>query len=139
LPVGAKVYAGGHDQTVGAVGAGVVEDGSAMYATGTVECICPVLSEKRLSRELREGNLCCYDYTLRGKYTTVAYSLTGGNILQWFKNEFGQPETGIPLSELTARNTGDLAVVHPKPERVAGYDAKFAKYKKLYPALKTLR
>ena len=93
LPPGVKVYAGGHDQTVCALGAGVVEDGSAMYATGTVECICPVLSGMRRSRDLRESNLCCYDYTLPGKQTTVAYSLTGGNILQWFKNEFGQPES----------------------------------------------
>lgn len=92
LPPGVKVYAGGHDQTVCALGAGVVEDGSAMYATGTVECICPVLSAPRRSRDLRESNLCCYDYTLPGKQTTVAYSLTGGNILQWFKNEFGQLE-----------------------------------------------
>ncbi|MCK5843152.1 MAG: hypothetical protein KAG97_00510 [Victivallales bacterium] len=273
LPKGVKVYAGGHDQTVGAVGAGVVEDGVAMYATGTVECICPVLSEKCASRELREANLCCYDYAIQGKYTTVAYSLTGANILQWFKNEFGQPEaakasetgrnvyellleavpeantdiialphftptgtphfdaaatgailglrlstsrgeilkallegvalemrlnldimersgmcvdkfiatgggaksakwiqlkanalnrpisvleieeagcfgaamiamsaeTNIPLSELTAKGRNDLATLAPDPNLVATYDAKFAKYKKLYPTLKKLR
>ena len=41
LPEGVPVVAGGHDQPCGALGAGVVEPGLAMYATGTVECICP--------------------------------------------------------------------------------------------------
>jgi xylulokinase len=92
LPPGVKVVTGGHDQTICALGAGAFEAGTAMYATGTVECICPVLAEKVLSPALHKNNLCCYDYSLPGKYTTVAYSLTGGNILQWFKEEFGQLE-----------------------------------------------
>jgi len=100
LSKGVKVFTGGHDQTVGALGAGVVEEESAMYATGTVECICPVFSTPHISRELCENNLCCYDFTLPDKYTTVAYSLTGGNILQWFKNEFGH------LEMLQAENSG---------------------------------
>lgn len=106
LNPGVKVYTGGHDQTVGAFGAGVTEDGSAMYATGTVECICPVFSEPHSSEELFQNNLCCYDFTLPNKYTTVAYSLTGGNILQWFKNEFGQPE--VMESETTGKNPYEL-------------------------------
>jgi len=89
---GVKVVAGGHDQTVGALGAGIVVPGSAMYATGTVDCFCPALSEFSQSEELYSGNLCCYDFPLPETYTTVAYSLTGGNILKWFRDEFGQTE-----------------------------------------------
>ncbi len=89
---GVKVVAGGHDQTVGALGAGITEPGSSMYATGTVDCFCPALSEFRQSSELYNGNLSCYDFPLPGTYTTVAYSLTGGNILKWFRDEFGQTE-----------------------------------------------
>ena len=92
LGSGVKIVAGGHDQTVGALGAGIVEPGSAMYATGTVDCFCPALSEFRQSKELYNGNLCCYDFPLPETYTTVAYSLTGGNILKWFRDEFGQKE-----------------------------------------------
>jgi len=92
LGCGVKVVTGGHDQTVGALGAGIVEPGSAMYATGTVDCFCPALSEFSQSEELYAGNLCCYDFPLPETYTTVAYSLTGGNILKWFRDEFGQKE-----------------------------------------------
>ena len=86
------VVAGGHDQNCAALGAGVTEPGMCMYATGTVECFCPVLAKPSFSAELQRNNLCCYDYTMKGKYTSVAYSLTGGNILRWMRDEFGQTE-----------------------------------------------
>jgi xylulokinase len=86
------VVAGGHDQTCGALGAGVTQPGMCMYATGTVECFCPVLERPSFSEDLRRNNLCCYDYTVGGRYTTVAYSLTGGNILRWMRDTLGQTE-----------------------------------------------
>lgn len=89
------VVAGGHDQPCAALGAGVIEKGMCMYATGSVECFCPMLDEPTFSQELQRNNLSCYDYTLKGKYTSVAYSLTGGNILRWMRNELGQYEKVI--------------------------------------------
>ena len=89
------IIAGGHDQTCAALGAGVSEPGMCMYATGTVECFCPVLEIPSFSAELQQNNLCCYDFTIKGKYTTVAYSLTGGNILRWMRDELGEPEVTI--------------------------------------------
>ncbi len=86
------LVAGGHDQNCAALGAGVTEPGMCMYATGTVECFCPVLDQPSFSEELKRNNLCCYDYTIKGKYTSVAYSLTGGNILRWMRDELGQSE-----------------------------------------------
>jgi len=86
------VVAGGHDQPCGALGAGVVEPGLAMYATGTVECICPAFDEPIFAENLFRNNLCTYDHTLGGMYTTVLFSLTGGNLLRWFRDEWGQLE-----------------------------------------------
>jgi len=86
------VVSGGHDQTVAALGAGITKPGLCMYATGTVECFCPILSKPSFSDVLRKNNLCCYDFTIKGNYTTVAYSLTGGNILKWIRNELGYEE-----------------------------------------------
>jgi xylulokinase len=86
------IVAGGHDQTCAALGAGVTEPGMCMYATGSVECFCPILEKPSFSDELRQNNLCCYDYTIKGRYTSVSYSLTGGNILRWMRDEFGQSE-----------------------------------------------
>ena len=86
------LVSGGHDQTCAALGAGVTGPGMCMYATGTVECFCPLLERPSFSDELQSNNLCCYDYTIKGKYTTVAYCLTGGNILRWMRDELGQSE-----------------------------------------------
>jgi xylulokinase len=112
LPVDTQIVSGGHDQPCAALGSGVIEEGTAMYATGTVECISPVFNRPVFTTELRKSNLCTYDYTLPGKYTTVAYSLTGGNILKWFRDEFGQQEvaeakqSGLNAYELLLKNIG---------------------------------
>jgi xylulokinase len=134
LPSGVKVVTGGHDQTICALGCGAFESGSAMYATGTVECICPVVSEKILCENLCSSNLCSYDYSIPGKYTTVAYSLTGGNILQWFKEEFGQAEVlrsgkenksayDLLLDEMPDEPSGLLALPYFTPSGTPFFDA----------------
>jgi len=92
LGPGVQVVAGGHDQPCGALGAGVVEPGVAMYASGTVECICPAFAQPRFDNRLMEANLCTYDYTIPGMYTTVLFSLTGGNLLRWFRDQWAERE-----------------------------------------------
>lgn len=108
LADGAVVVAGGHDQPCGALGAGVTEPGVAVYATGTVECITPAFSEPVFSPDLFANNLCTYDFTVRGMYTTVAFSLTGGNLLKWFRDEFGQPE--VDQAARTGENAYTLLI-----------------------------
>lgn len=96
------VVAGGHDQPTGALGAGIAAPGKAMYATGTVECICPCFDRPILADDLFRNNLCTYDYTLPDTYTTVAFSLTGGNLLRWFRDQWAQAEV-----EAAARSGDD--------------------------------
>lgn len=92
LPDGVKVVAGGHDQTCGALGAGIVSPGRAVYGMGTVDCITPAFDLAIFSDDLFANSLATYDFTVKGMYTTVAYSLTGGNLLQWFRDQFGDAE-----------------------------------------------
>jgi xylulokinase len=89
---GAFIVTGGHDQPCSALGAGAIEPGIAVYASGTVECITPAFNRPIFTRELHKNNLCTYDHTAPGMYATVAFSLTGGNILKWFRDEFGAAE-----------------------------------------------
>jgi xylulokinase len=86
------VVTGGHDQPCSALGAGAIEPGIAVYASGTVECITPAFDKPVFTDALRNNNLCTYDHTAPGMYATVAFSLTGGNILKWFRDEFGSAE-----------------------------------------------
>lgn len=100
------VASAGHDQPLGALGAGVTTPGRAMYATGTSECIAPVISKPILNETMQKNNLCTYDYVIRGMYLTIIYSLTGGNILKWFRDEWGQIE--VRESERTGRNAYEI-------------------------------
>jgi len=102
LPEDVAVVTGGHDQPCGALGAGATSPGLGMYATGTVECIAPVLAGAVLTDELQAANLATYDHAVPGQYVTVAYSLTGGNILKWFRDEFGAPE--VAAAEASGEN-----------------------------------
>jgi len=98
LAKGCRVVAGGHDQSCGALGAGVVEEGIAMYGSGTVDCITPCFRNPIRSANLAQANLVTYDFALPGHYTTVAYSLTGGNLFRWFRDEFGGMEKNLAKS-----------------------------------------
>lgn len=109
------LVAGGHDQTCAALGAGVTETGMCMYATGSVECFCPVLDKPSFSPDLQQNNLCCYDYTVKNKYTSVAYSLTGGNILRWMRDELGQSEKASAASSGQNAYTILLGAMPAKP------------------------
>lgn len=117
LPEQTFVVTGGHDQPCSALGAGVTDEGMAVYATGTVECITPVFHRPVFKDLLKKSNLCTYDYSIEGLYATVAFNLTGGNILQWFRNEFGGIETQIAKN--TGRDVYDL-LLELFPEKPSG-------------------
>ncbi len=88
LPADVVVATGGHDQPCGALGAGAARPGCSIYATGTVECMCPGFDAPVMSPALMRNNLCAYDHAMPGMYASVAFSLTGGNLLKWFRDEF---------------------------------------------------
>ncbi|NLP10345.1 hypothetical protein GX408_08105, partial [bacterium] len=92
LSEGTFVVTGGHDQPCSALGAGALRSGVAVYASGTVDCITAAFHTPIFSPELQKSNLCTYDHAAPAKYATVAFSLTGGNILKWFKQQFGRAE-----------------------------------------------
>lgn len=125
LGAGVKVVAGGHDQTLAALGVGVRETGEAMYAAGSVECLCPVFAAPVLSPELCRNNLCCYDYSLPGHYCSVAYSLTGSNLLQYLREQFGHELSYEQfLQQLPEEPTNLLALSYFTPSGTPYFDSR---------------
>ncbi len=123
LSDGVLVVAGGHDQVCAALGAGATDPGMALYATGTVECITPAFAAPVFSDELRRHNLCTYDHALPGRSATVAYSLTGGNILQWYRDEFAAGrDFAAVLAELPAEPSGLLVLPYWTPSGTPYFD-----------------
>jgi len=99
LPRGIVVGAGGHDQPASALGAGIVAGGEAVYATGTVECICPIFDDFTMTPEIAASNLCCYPSCIPGLYTSIAFNFTGGSLLKWYRDVFGQIEVQEALRQ----------------------------------------
>lgn len=119
---------GGHDQVIGALGCGAVEPGTAMYAAGSVECVVPVLRERRLAPELYEANLCTYDFALPGRFASVAYSLTGSNLVDYFLREIvggsgGSEEYDQLLSSMPDEPTGLLVLPYFTASGTPWFDA----------------
>jgi len=92
LPTGVIMVTGGHDQPCGALGAGVKEEGIAMDATGTVECIASVFKEPRVHQKMWVNNFACYPYVATSLYITLAFNFTGGVLLRWFRDTLGSEE-----------------------------------------------
>jgi xylulokinase len=117
------VVAGGHDQPCGALGAGVTAPGMAMYATGSVECICPAFAQPVFNPTLRRYNLCTYDHAVPGMSTTVAFSLTGGNLLQWYRDQFAPGQDyGAVLATAAPEPTGLLVLPYWTPSGTPHFD-----------------
>ncbi|QGQ98752.1 hypothetical protein EHS13_29675 [Paenibacillus psychroresistens] len=86
------VVAGGHDQACAALGAGVLQAGQAIDGIGTVECIVPTFKQPVLNKSMLQHNFNCAPHTLPNHYLTYAFNFTGGSLLKWYVECYGQIE-----------------------------------------------
>jgi len=116
LPDGVVVAAGGHDQPCGALGAGVLHEGAAMYAVGTTECIALAFTEPRDALPAR--GYPCYPHVAPGLYVTLAGNFTGGALLRWYRDVFGAEERRA--AERDGRDVYDeiISRVDDRPSRL---------------------
>jgi len=56
---------------------------------GTVECITPVFDKIKLNNCMYKNSFCCESHVLKDLYVTVAYNMTAGSIINWYKNSIG--------------------------------------------------
>lgn len=92
LPPGVVVAIGGHDQPMGALGAGVIEPGSVMYSTGTTEAVAAAFGAP--APALAAHSTPCYPHVVAGQYVGLVGSLSGGRVLSWLRGILG-PSTGF--------------------------------------------
>jgi xylulokinase len=126
VATGCTVVAGGHDQCCAALGAGAVLPGQAVYGCGTVECITPTFAAPVLSDALRRANLCTYAAAAPGRWASVAYSLTGGNALAWFRQVSGEASYEQLLGELAPAPSPVLALPYLTASGTPWFDGRTA-------------
>lgn len=88
LPAGCLVVAGGHDQPMNALGAGIIKEGLAVDGMGTVECITVAFDQPVLTEDMRQHNYCCYPHVAPGLYCSIAFSYSSGSIMRWYRDNF---------------------------------------------------
>ena len=80
---------GGHDQACAALGAGSIREGTAADGIGTVECLVPAFDGMRINDRMKKNGFCCEPSALSGLYVTLAYNMTAGSVLSWYRNTIG--------------------------------------------------
>ncbi|HEX2949292.1 MAG TPA: FGGY-family carbohydrate kinase [Armatimonadota bacterium] len=106
LPRNTYVVLGGHDQACAAFGCGVIENESAMDATGATECVAAVTSSPVIGPQMLMGGYGCYPHVVPGRYLILAYNFSAGSLFRWFREILGGIEeeesrgSGLSFSEV---------------------------------------
>ena len=80
------VVAGGHDQPMAALGAGVVKSGQSVDGMGSAECITLALDKKDITQKMYENNYCCEPYVFEDKFVTLAFNTSSGTAIKWYRD-----------------------------------------------------
>jgi len=114
LARGCVLVAGGHDQQVCGLGAGLLETNEATDSLGTVECITtlfdrPVLRESFLANNF--GNLL---HVHDNRIATLAYNFSCGDLFKWVRETFfgGQPSLEAMFDRLPEKPADVLVLPH---------------------------
>ena len=86
------LIAGGHDQPIGAVGAGVIREGMAVDSTGTAEVLSTTYREPKINQDMYHCYYSCYYHAVQDMYFSFAHMQTGGILQRWYRDTFGHQE-----------------------------------------------
>jgi xylulokinase len=116
LDPGVAVVTGGFDQCCCAMGAGVMEPGTAALTLGTLEAITVIYDTCRLEMPLLEGNHGCGFHILDDFYFSLGYVTTSGAVLKWYRDTLGSVEV---REALKTRQDPYEIMVNSTPDRPA--------------------
>jgi len=108
------VVTGGHDQACGALGVGLTRPGQAMDSTGTAEVVEVALEAPALNETLYQGDISVYAHTVPGLYLAMTLNHSGGLVLRWFRDTFGQEE--LRQAQSSGRDAYELLLQSASPE-----------------------
>ncbi len=96
LSTSTKFVAGAMDQVAGAIGAGNIREGIATETTGSAFAMIVTTDKPVIDKDSR---LPCQLHAVKGKYCLMPYSMTGGMVLKWFKDNFFSAGNTSKLSD----------------------------------------
>ncbi|MFW5949771.1 MAG: xylulokinase [archaeon] len=90
LPAGTPVVAGAGDNAAGAVGTGVIQDGSGWSSIGTSGVVFVATDDERTDPDGRVHTFC---HAVPGKWHVMGVMLSAGGAFRWFADTLGGPES----------------------------------------------
>ncbi|NUQ61430.1 MAG: hypothetical protein HUU20_03010 [Pirellulales bacterium] len=93
LARGCALVAGGHDQQVCALGAGLLDPGSATDSLGTVECITTLFTAPVFHQDMLENNFSNLLHVYGRSIATLAYNFSSGDLFEWLRKTLQPRET----------------------------------------------
>lgn len=116
LPEGTPVVGGGGDQSAGAVGNGIVEQGIVSSTIGTSGVVFAFTPEIKADPQGRLHSFC---HAVPGKWHVMGVTQAAGGSFQWFRNHLGAAE--VEVARLTGADpyeylTAEAAAVPPGAE-----------------------
>ena len=98
-----SVVTGGFDEYCNALGVGAIKSETAANNIGSTECITTVTDRIIINNNMFKNNFSTQDHVIRGKYITLAYNITAGSIIKWFKDEIiSEEKTEINKTKLSS-------------------------------------
>lgn len=91
-----KVFAGGADNACGAIGAGILSEGTALCSIGTSGVF---LSHENDKNKNFGGKVHLFNHGQKDSYYTMGVTLAAGYSLTWFKETFAKDQTFEQLLE----------------------------------------
>jgi xylulokinase len=89
------LVAGGHDQQVCALGAGLTAGGQATDSLGTVECITTLFDAPRLVDDLLDNNFSNLLHVYGTKIATLAYNFSSGDLIRWYCEQLQPSQAAV--------------------------------------------
>lgn len=118
LPKDTLLVTGGHDQTCGALGAGVIAQGKGVVSTGTAEVLSTAFQAPALNEAMYAGFYPCYLHAKDGMYFTFALNHVGGILLRWYRDQFAAVEVQEARKEGIDPYTRILSKVPENPSHM---------------------
>ncbi len=89
LAKGTPIVGGGGDQAAGAIGNGIVRSGAISATLGTSGVVFAYADQVRTDPKGRVHTFC---HAVRGKWHVMGVMLSAGGALQWYRDNFAEPE-----------------------------------------------
>lgn len=114
LAPGCVLVAGGHDQQVCGLGAGLLELNEATDSLGTVECITTLFDRPVLREDFLKNNFSNLLHVHENLIATLAYNFSCGDLLKWVRDVFfpSQPSFEAIFARLPERPADVLVLPH---------------------------